>query len=393
MAHSQISAGNGYSPADRFLWWLATADHKLISECRVDAGRYAIVGYSVLATWLFAMAAWCYFFSTVTKSPVVYLPAGIFMGFVILTIDRALIKGINSRNKYRPLPLISRLLLAATIGTFMAQPALLYLFDKEVQLQILVDNEAKIREKQVEADKIYQPEKDALLQQKASLDSVLTLRYAEVKAARDGFIAESDGTGGSGRRGIAAIATAKREQYQRLQDDYRLLEQQQLPERQRIDSSLRTLENDRNMESGRFRKQLNDGFLTRIEALNNLIANNSALKLRYYLIIVLLVLIELMPVVSKMLLPAGSYEERVMLQEELEKDLARSSTESDRELAVTYNHRSLQWNKQLVEEIFKNKEMTREEDINRLKQEQDQTGSFQKLWGRLKEVMMVRHSM
>ncbi len=63
------------------------------------------------------------------------------MGFVILTIDRALIKGITKYNKTKITPLIFRGLLALTIGTFMAQPAVLYMFDKEIQLQSSLDNE------------------------------------------------------------------------------------------------------------------------------------------------------------------------------------------------------------------------------------------------------------
>ncbi len=63
------------------------------------------------------------------------------MGFIILTIDRALIKGMNKFNKNKITPLLLRSILAITLGTFMAQPAILFMFDKEIRLQASLDNE------------------------------------------------------------------------------------------------------------------------------------------------------------------------------------------------------------------------------------------------------------
>lgn len=139
----------------RFLWWLSTAEVDLIKTCVIDRNRYAIVGMTVLGTWLFATLAWTYFFYTVTNSWIPAMPLGLFMGGIILTIDRALIKGISRNNKRKVLPLIFRIVLALTIGLFMAQPALLYLFDKEIKVQVSIDNEKRKREKRASQDTVY----------------------------------------------------------------------------------------------------------------------------------------------------------------------------------------------------------------------------------------------
>jgi len=131
----------------KFLWWLSAAEPELLEECVIDRNRYAITGMSVLCTWLFATLAWTFFFITVSHSYLLAILLGLFMGFIILCIDRALIKGITATNKNKLWPLLFRGLLACTIGFFMAQPALLYLFDKEVHLQISLDNEQKKRQK------------------------------------------------------------------------------------------------------------------------------------------------------------------------------------------------------------------------------------------------------
>ena len=140
-----VSQRESYTPSQftEFLWWLSTAEKEILVDSVVDRNRYRIIGMTVLATWAFASFTWTYFFSTIVDSILIAVFLGLFMGFIILTIDRALIKGITKFNKKKFTPLLFRGLLALTIGTFMAQPAVLYMFDKEIKLQASLDNEKK----------------------------------------------------------------------------------------------------------------------------------------------------------------------------------------------------------------------------------------------------------
>ena len=157
-----ISQRERYAPGrwNRFLWWLSTAEPEILSDCVIDRNRYAIVGMTVLGTWAFATLAWTYFFSTVVGSWVIASLLGLFMGGIILTIDRALIKGISRSNKQKWLPLAFRGALALVIGLFMAQPALLYLFNKEIHVQISIDNEQRKKDKRNKQDSVYLAEKN-----------------------------------------------------------------------------------------------------------------------------------------------------------------------------------------------------------------------------------------
>ncbi len=302
----------------KFLWWLSTAERELIESAVIDRNRYAITGMTVLGTWLFATLAWAYFFSTVVANIWAPIVLGIFMGGIILGIDRALIKGINQNNKLKLVPISFRVLLAMTIGMFMAQPALLYLFDKEIHTQISVDNEQRKRIKIQQQDSVYVSIKQPLLLQRNQLQSQLLAKDKEVSAARESFIAETDGTGGSKKIGLKEIAKAKQDAYQKLQLNYIALEQSLTPEIRTADSTLKNIDAGILKEQAAFENLLNDGFITRIEALNNLIKNNSAVAFRYYLLVVILMLIELMPVIAKTLLPSGTYDEHAKLQEEYE---------------------------------------------------------------------------
>ena len=96
-----VSQRETYTPTQftGFLWWLSTAEKEILVDSVVDRNRYKIIGMTVLATWAFATFTWTYFFSTFVDSIFLAIALGLFMGFIILTIDRALIKGITKFNK------------------------------------------------------------------------------------------------------------------------------------------------------------------------------------------------------------------------------------------------------------------------------------------------------
>jgi hypothetical protein len=390
-----ISEKETYVPASKwhqFLWWLATAEEDLIKTCVIDRNRYAIVGMTVLGTWLFATLTWTYFFSTVTGSWIAAVLLGIFMGGIILTIDRALIKGISRNNKNKFIPVLFRIALALTIGLFMAQPALLYLFDKEIKVQVSIDNEKRKREKRASQDTVYAAVKKELLNQKAGIETQLRTRYQEVSIARDRFISETDGTGGSGKIGLKDIAQAKQREYLQLDADYRSLENQFKPQLASIDSSLLVIENNIQKEQTNFEALLNNGFITRIEALNNLVSNNTAVAIRYYLLVALLMLIELMPVIAKILLPNGSYDEKVRLREELETTLTQNNHKRELALKEQFNQTAFEQDGQFVQQFFEASASERKEkmkeQINVWKKENNQ--SLNDTWTDLKRDMMMK---
>jgi hypothetical protein len=375
-----------------FLWWLSTAEKELIADAVVDRNRYKIIGMTVLATWAFATLAWTYFFSTVTNESWMAYPLGLFMGFIILTIDRALIKGISKQNKNRLWPLLFRAMLAITIGTFMAQPALLYMFKKEIKLQTALDNEKKKINNSYVLDSLYKNRKAELLSQKNTLQNELQKKYDDVSNARQNFLAEADGSGGTGKVGIEKIAMAKRKEYEKLDSAYKQLLAANQAKLDANDAALKEIDSKAQQEQQAYSQNFNDGFLTQIESLNNLIKENSALQTRYYLLVAILLLIELMPVIAKTLLPAGTYDERVMLREELEKEMANSNTRREQELKELYNNTALQNDKETITAFFNLTKTDREEKIkafsHKWKTENHQT--FDGLWEKMKKEIFTK---
>lgn len=390
---SSFSQREHYAPSGftKFLWWLATAEEELLKECTVDRNRYSIIGLTVMGTWLFATLAWTYFFTTVVDNLFISAILGIFMGGIVLGIDRALIKGIDKYNKQKFWPFIFRGLLALTIGLFMAQPALLYLFNKEVQLQISLDNEQKKRDKRFQQDTLYAPQKKELETKKQLLQQQLSVKYNEVSAARTSFITETDGTGGTGKIGVAAVAAAKKKEYEKLDREYQQLDSSFQPQIRTIDGSLAAIETSIQNEQRLFDQLLNNGFLTRIEALANLIKNNVALKYRYYLLVMILLLIELMPVIAKTLLPAGVYDEKVKLRQQLETAIANSNNIKEHELKEMYNQMAFENDQELIRHFFEASQNERSQKVkDELKQWKESGDSFDKFWTRIKKDLLTK---
>jgi hypothetical protein len=391
---SSLSQREQYTPTvwDEFLWWLSTAEKELLMQCVVDRNRYRIIGTTVLATWSFATLAWTYFWTTVTNNLLISVLLGLFMGFIILTIDRALIKGINKYNKNKIAPLLLRSVLAITLGTFMAQPAVLYMFDKEVKLQASLDNEARKRNKQQQLDSLYNPQKNSLNAQKLGLENQLTTKHDEVVRARQEYVAEIDGTGGTGKIGISTIAKAKRAEYEKLDSEYNQLASSVKPNIATIDSNLNVVNAAFKRENDAFAGLLNNGFLTRIEALNNLVKSNTALQWRYFLIVIILMLIELMPVLAKTLLPSGTYDEKVRLREDMEKEIAQSNQLKEKDLKELYNQLAKENDEAFLRQLFASTEDERKEKMkSRLaKWSTANDESFDGFWERLKKDMLTK---
>lgn len=393
-AVSSISQREEYVPTwwDEFLWWLSTAEKELLIAAVVDRNRYRIIGATVLATWSFATLSWTYFWSTITTSLLLSLPLGLFMGFIILTIDRALIKGINKFSKRKLMPVLVRSVLALTLGTFMAQPAILYMFDKEIKLQASLDNEVRKRTKQAELDSLYNPQKERLNAQKAQLQAQLATKYNEVATSRENFIKEADGTGGTGKVGIKNIALAKKGEYETLDSEYAQLSSSLQPAIHTVDSSLAAINSNISRDNQAFAALLNNGFLTRIEALNNLVKNNGALKWRYFLILIILMLIELMPVLAKTLLPSGTYDEKVRLTEEMEIAIAQQNQLQERELKELYNQLAKENDVAFLKQFFAASEAERKEKMRHrfAKWTQNHDESFDGFWETVKKDMMTK---
>jgi hypothetical protein len=158
------------------------------------------------------------------------------------------------------------------------------------------------------------------------------------------------------------------------------------------EKEIATIDEDIKKEEQLFTNYFNDGFLTRIEALNNLVKSNAALQFRYYLLVVILMLIELMPVIAKTLLPSGTYDEKVRLREEMETTIARSNITKEQELKELYNTMAKTNDEEAITAFFSITKDDKNEKIKAFskKWSMENHETFDGLWGKMKREILSK---
>jgi hypothetical protein len=315
------------------LWWFSTAIKDLVQDCTVDRNRYKILGSAMLFTWLYATLAWGYFWSTNSDSPFLFVSLGLFMGGFVLSIDRVLVSSINKK-RTNIVAIVLRVVMALCIGAFLAQPIILFIFSSDIDREVPILLDKKLAEKKIEVEQVYQSRKEELLANKKLIDDDLKKKSEQAVEKQNEYLKEIDGTGGSGKFGIAGIAKAKQNGYLIAKDELGRAEKNSAEELEKIKKELDEINTKVTKSVADFEKTLDGkGFLIKKEALQSLFDKDKThgLQNQYYLLMIILTLFELIPIISKLFMTYGAYDTKVALREEYEINVATMSSKKELE--------------------------------------------------------------
>ncbi|PSL46689.1 uncharacterized protein DUF4407 [Chitinophaga niastensis] len=383
-----ITAPDGIT---RFLWWLAAADADILKECRTEKERYRIIGISVLVTWMFATLAWGYFFSTIVNDDMVVLGLALFFGFAILSIDRTLIAAMSRSNgNVKFMPVAFRLVLAVTIGLFISQPVVLMLFKKDINAQLELNKQTKLDAFREQLVKLNAGQQATLQQSIDQGKQQLAKKEAELKFYKDSYIKETDGTGGSGRIGESAVARVKKSAYLKSEEELQAMQRAQEPQQQQLQAQMARMHSVDSLKETVYVSTLTDGFLSQIEALHDLTDTHPPLKQRYRLIVFIITLIEIMPLLSKLLMPKGEYDEKLASATAQGVEAAQLEAAAGKELLQHYQAAALEADKAAVDHLFAStKDMRREQADALVKEWHNREDSqYSHLWQQAKKLLL-----
>lgn len=128
-------------------FWLSGAGTESLENCpNWEQRKYVAFGATVLVPTVFAFIACAYALSTITDNWRVIVPVSIAWGFIILTIDRALLATYRS---YQPLhrkfnQFLLRFVVAVLMGLTISHPLTLLLFKDTISSVIEKEREADI---------------------------------------------------------------------------------------------------------------------------------------------------------------------------------------------------------------------------------------------------------
>ena len=315
LLYSYDSFGEKKKPVDNnnFLWWCSGAHQKLLKQFPSEHSKYSGLGAVLLATFVLATISAGYAVYTVFGNWLWTIAFAIIWGLIIFNFDRFLVStmrkyGVSRRKQI--MMALPRLALAFLIGVVIARPLEMKIFEKEINVKMTKNLHDKIRLNDSLLAMEYKnqlahadTERQRLLGRKLAIEDTL-------HNLRSAYLQEADGTGGSRQRGIENITRLK-------QDAFNLARIQFAPELLLLEQNMKSQDSVTNTAKASMedkRKQFeatamaNMGFLERNKALSDLSAEENSVFWASLLISMLIILIEIGPVLSKLMMPLGPYD-------------------------------------------------------------------------------------
>jgi len=359
-SYDSFSGSKRQKSDSNFLWWCAGAHQKLLKQFPSEHTKYAGLGGVLLATFVLATLSSGYAIYSVFGNWLWTIAFAIIWGLIIFNFDRFLVStmrkyGVSKRKQvWMAIP---RLALALLIGLTIARPLELKIFEKEIAVKMHENLHHKIQNN----DSLLQIENKLLMQDANAERQRLTVRKSAVEDSlaqlQSAYIREADGTGGSGRRGIEKLTHLKMDAYNQA-----LL--QFAPELRNIDSSVKAQDGilssaKSDLEQKRKDYALtagaNQGFLEKNKALADLSDQESSVWWTSTLLSLLIILIEIGPILSKLIMPVGPYDialaKEELLQMAEDENAMRKSKEVMFEKRKTFYQKQKEMSDDLVNKL------------------------------------------
>jgi hypothetical protein len=342
--------GNTKKTSDfNFLWWCSGAHQTLLKQFPSEHTKYAGLGGVILATFVLATVSSGYAIYSVFGNIGWTIGFAIIWGLIIFNFDRFLVStmrkyGISKRKQlWMTIP---RIVLSLLIGITIARPLELKIFEKEINTKVVQN----VHKKVLLNDSLLQAENKLLLGNAETERNRLLLRKSAIEDTlyqlQQAYVKEADGTAGSGQRGIENLTRLKMDAYQKAFAQFS-------PELNQLAGGIAGQDSIINEAKGSIeekRKQYeaaaiaNVGFLERNKALGDLSAEEGSVYWASIFISLLIILIEVGPILSKLIMPIGPYD--VALAKEELTQMATSENDMRKDKDILFEKKKVFYQKQ-----------------------------------------------
>lgn len=335
--YDSFSGTNNSSSKSNFLWWCAGAHQQLLKEFPSENSKYVGLGGVILATFVLAALSSGYAIYSVFEHWGWTVLFAITWGLIIFNFDRFLVStmrkyGVSKRKQFWMA--VPRIVLALIIGLTIARPLELKIFEKEIAVKVTEN----MHKKMLRNDSLLQRENDALMRTATSERNSLMARKSGIEDTlhrlQQAYVQEADGTGGSMHRGIEKLTRLKMDAYSNAFSQFnpQLLQLENSIHKQDsiLNSAKAALEDKRKKYEASV--QQNVGFLERNKALSDLSNEESSVLWTSFFISLLIILIEIGPILSKLIMPVGPYDIALAKEELSHMAAAENEMRKDKEL-------------------------------------------------------------
>lgn len=312
-AYDSFSGGSGKKSDNNFLWWCAGAHQQLLKQFPSEHSKYSGLGGVILATFVLAAISSGYAIYSIFNNVGWTLLFAIIWGLIIFNFDRFLVStmrkyGVSPRKQFWMA--IPRIALALLIGVTIARPLELKIFEKEIDTKVVENIHKKIKLN----DSLLQAENTALMQTTTAERNRLESRKLSIEDTlhrlQQSYVQEADGTGGSGQRGMEQLTRLKMDAFNNARQQYSpelvLLQADLVKQDSILAGAKASMEEKRKQYEAS--AKANVGFLERNKALTDLSNEESSVFWTSLLLSLLIILIEVGPILSKLIMPVGPYD-------------------------------------------------------------------------------------
>lgn len=379
----------------KLLIWSAGADQEILSQesCRTERYKYESIGTTVILTAIMAFCSGGYALFTVFGSLTISISLGFIWGSIIFNLDRFFILTASQNKSSSKLQFwvgaATRLSIAILLGFIVAKPLELRLFESEINQKISQQRREREREESrkdqdtpdVKRINKINEEIDNLTREKNQASDAL-------QKARIDAIEEIKGKGVTGKPGVGTIAKERQKNVETIEKSVTFLDSRIQDLLKEKNSLIKKQQSSLSVKTPQKKEWQEGSLLDRISALEALSKDDPAIAITNKLITLLLIIIEIAPVLVKILSKEGLYEKLLeketidrMNQENLgkmaEKELSKMKELKNFQLnieALMIEYiRLRERNKEKIEDIQMNKAK------NIYQQHDEETANFIKL--------------
>ncbi|WP_196895141.1 DUF4407 domain-containing protein [Aureivirga marina] len=356
---------------NKFFLWCSGVDTELLEKCpKSEKIKYFGIGGTVLFTAIMASISGGFSLFTVFKNLYVSIGFGVLWGLLIFNLDRFIVSTLKKQNsKWKEFTqILPRIVLAVVIAIVIAKPLELKLFEKEINQILQEEENQKVLQQK---DIIGQQFTEDIKENNAKIDLLkaeISTKKAEVDSLYTTYITEAEGKAGTGKLGKGPVYKEKREKHDFAQNELTLLQKinsDKILALEEANKNYKLLQTEKEAAALAVLKE-SDGLLRRIKAMGKLDF------LPQFFIMLLFIIVETAPIITKFLTPKGIYDYHFQNEESHVKNWAEQEETKLDQMLKSANH----INKVVHENVRKNEELIRYKTGKELEVQKSQTEAY-----------------
>jgi len=300
---------------EKFLIGCSGAYLPLVRRCPASTNRFTGIGATVLFTAVFAGLSVTYALSTIFSSLWVMLLIALIWALMIFNLDRYIVSTLKKQDQFFPefKQALPRLVLALLIALVIAKPLELRIFEKEINRELDEQRLATIENSREKIAAGY-PEitdlENKIERLRAGIAAKEDFRnQKQVEYDQERFGIKTEGTTGLAGKGINA--EKKEKQLDQAEQDYQSTQKLNEARIQDLEAEIRRINVLKEQE---FQNQMvsldgYDGLAARLQAFRDLTLKNTAIYWANWMIVFLFVMIEMAPILVKLMGSRGPYDQ------------------------------------------------------------------------------------